>query len=123
MPVIDDYGHHPVEIAAVLKAARAIVSGKVIAVVQPHRYSRISHLFDDLHLLQRRRCGVLVADMHAAGEEPIEGVTRDALVAGLNEHGHRMRASLRSHRAAGAGRRIGAAGDIVVCLGAGSITG
>ena len=87
--VIDDYGHHPVEIAAVLKAARAIVEGKVIAVVQPHRYTRVSHLFDGFCTCFNDADIVLVADVYAAGEAPIEGVSRDALVAGLIEHGHR----------------------------------
>ena len=87
--VIDDYGHHPVEIAAVLKAARAIVDGKVIAVVQPHRYTRVAHLFDGFCTCFNDADVVLVADIYAAGEAPIEGVSRDALVAGLIEHGHR----------------------------------
>ena len=89
MTVIDDYGHHPVEIAAVLKAARAIVEGKLIAVVQPHRYTRVSHLFDGFCTCFNDADVVLVADIYAAGEAPIEGVNRDAVVAGLIEHGHR----------------------------------
>ena len=108
--VIDDYGHHPVEIAAVLKAARAIVSGKVIAVVQPHRYSRVSHLFDGFCTCFNDADMVLVADIYAAGEAPIEGVTRDAIVAGLIEHGHRnVRALADPARSRAAGRRAGAA--------------
>ena len=87
--VIDDYGHHPVEIAAVLKAARAIVEGKVIAVVQPHRFTRVLHLFDGFCTCFNDADIVLVADIYAAGEAPIEGVSREALVAGLIEHGHR----------------------------------
>ncbi len=109
--VIDDYGHHPVEIAAVLKAARAIVAGKVIAVVQPHRYSRVSHLFDGFCTAFNDADIVLVADIYAAGEAPIEGVTREAIVAGLVEHGHRHARALddpsesrRADRGAGAAR-------------------
>ena len=123
VPVIDDYGHHPVEIAAVLKAARAIVSGKVIAVVQPHRYSRVSHLFDGFCTCFNDADMVLVADIYAAGEEPIEGVTRDAIVAGLIEHGHRnVRALAGPAELAPLVADLAHPGDMVVCLGAGSIT-
>ncbi len=123
VPVIDDYGHHPVEIAAVLKAARAIVSGKVIAVVQPHRYSRVSYLFDGFCTCFNDADGVLVADIYAAGEEPIEGVTRDAIVAGLIEHGHRnVRPLAGPAELAPLVAELAQPGDMVVCLGAGSIT-
>jgi UDP-N-acetylmuramate--alanine ligase len=122
--VIDDYGHHPVEIAAVLKAARAIVSGKVVAVVQPHRYSRVAHLFDGFCTCFNDADVVLVADIYAAGEEPVEGVTRDALVAGLVEHGHRnVRALSGPAELAPLVAELAQPGDMVVCLGAGSITG
>src|SRR5438128_3270662 len=86
---MDDYGHHPVEIAAVLKAARAIVEGRVIAVVQPHRFTRLAHLFDGFCTCFNDADIVLVADIYAAGEMAIEGVSRDGLVAGLIQHGHR----------------------------------
>jgi UDP-N-acetylmuramate--alanine ligase len=123
VPVIDDYGHHPVEIAAVLKAARAIVPGRVIAVLQPHRYSRVSHLFDGFCTCFNDADVVLVADIYAAGEEPIEGVTRDAIVAGLNEHGHRnVRALSGPAELAPLVAELARPGDMVVCLGAGSIT-
>jgi UDP-N-acetylmuramate--alanine ligase len=121
--VIDDYGHHPVEIAAVLKAARAIIEGKVIAVVQPHRYTRLAHLFDDFCTCFNDADIVLVADIYAAGEAAIEGVSRDRLVAGLIEHGHRN-----VHLLADPGelapivKELARPGDMVVCLGAGSIT-
>ena len=122
--VIDDYGHHPVEIAAVLKAARSIVSGKVIAVVQPHRYTRLANLFDGFCTCFNDADIVIVADIYAAGETPIEGIDREALVAGLQAHGHR------SPRPLGAPQELAALvkslarpGDMVVCLGAGSITG
>src|SRR6266849_2461868 len=87
--IIDDYGHHPVEIAAVLKAARAIVGGRVIAVVQPHRYTRLANLFDGFCTCFNDADLVLVAEVYPAGEAPIEGVSCDALVAGLRAHGHR----------------------------------
>jgi UDP-N-acetylmuramate--alanine ligase len=121
--IIDDYGHHPVEIAAVLKAARAIVEGKLIAVVQPHRFTRVAHLFDDFCTCFNDADIVLVADIYAAGESPIEGVDRDALVAGLIEHGHRNARPLADPRElASVIRQLAEPGDIVVCLGAGSIT-
>jgi UDP-N-acetylmuramate--alanine ligase len=122
--VIDDYGHHPVEITAVLKAARAIVAGKLIAVVQPHRYTRVSHLFDGFCTCFNDADAVLVADIYAAGEAPIEGVNRDALVAGLIEHGHRnVRPLADPSELAPMVREMARPGDMVVCLGAGSITG
>jgi UDP-N-acetylmuramate-alanine ligase len=80
--VIDDYGHHPVEIAAVLRAARAATRGKVIAVVQPHRYTRLAQLFEEFCTCFNDADRVIVADVYAAGEAPIEGVNRDRLVEG-----------------------------------------
>ena len=121
--VIDDYAHHPVEIAAVLKAARAIVEGKVIAVVQPHRFTRLAHLFDGFCTCFNDADIVLVADIYAAGEAPIEGVSRDALVAGLIEHGHRnVRPLADPAELAPMVKELARPGDMVVCLGAGSIT-
>jgi UDP-N-acetylmuramate--alanine ligase len=121
--VIDDYGHHPVEIAAVLKAARAIVAGKVIAVVQPHRFTRVLHLFDGFCTCFNDADVVLVADVYAAGETPIEGVTREAIVAGLIERGHRNVRPLDGPRdLALLVRELARPGDMIVCLGAGSIT-
>jgi UDP-N-acetylmuramate--alanine ligase len=121
--VIDDYGHHPVEIAAVLKAARAVVAGKVIAVVQPHRFTRVSHLFDGFCTCFNDAEIVLVTDIYAAGETPIEGVTREAIVAGLIERGHRNVRPLDGPRdLALLVRELARPGDIIVCLGAGSIT-
>ncbi len=121
--VIDDYGHHPVEIAAVLAAARANARGNVIAVVQPHRYSRLANLFEDFCTCFNDADTVVVADVYAAGEEPVEGIDRDALVAGLQARGHRDVRPLDTPDAlaplvAGLAR----SGDMVVCLGAGSIT-
>jgi UDP-N-acetylmuramate--alanine ligase len=122
--IIDDYGHHPVEIAAVLKAARAITAGKVIAVVQPHRYTRLANLFDGFCTCFNDADVVLVADVYAAGEMPIDGIGRDALVAGLSARGHRHAEGIDGAAAlAPAVRALAKPGDMVVCLGAGSITG
>jgi len=121
--IVDDYGHHPVEIAAVLRAARAIVEGKVIAVVQPHRFTRVSHLFDGFCTCFNDADAVLVADIYAAGETPIEGVTREAVVAGLIEHGHRNARPLADPGdLAPLVSEMARPGDMVICLGAGSIT-
>jgi UDP-N-acetylmuramate--alanine ligase len=121
--VIDDYGHHPVEIAAVLKAARTITEGKVIAVVQPHRYTRLAELFDGFCTCFNDADTVLVSDVYAAGELPIDGIDRDALVAGLAAHGHRDARPLRAPETLEPTvRELARPGDIVVCLGAGSIT-
>jgi UDP-N-acetylmuramate--alanine ligase len=121
--IIDDYGHHPVEIAAVLKAARGIVSGRVIAVVQPHRYTRLSDLFEGFCTCFNDADTVLVADVYAAGETPIDGISRDALVAGLAAHGHRHARPLGDPaELAATVRALARPGDMVVCLGAGSIT-
>ncbi|MBT3370560.1 MAG: UDP-N-acetylmuramate--L-alanine ligase [Rhodospirillaceae bacterium] len=122
--VIDDYGHHPVEISAVLHAARAACEGRIIAVVQPHRFSRLRDLFEDFCTCFNDADAVIVADVHAAGEDPIEGTDRDALIQGLMARGHRRVLALDTPEdlpaliAAEA-----AAGDMVVCLGAGSISG
>ena len=126
--IIDDYGHHPVEIAAVLKAARAIAlldekGGRVIAIVQPHRYTRLDNLFDGFCTCFNDADLVLVADVYAAGEAPIAGVSRDALVTGLGAHGHRnARALPGPEHLAPLLHELARPGDIVVCLGAGSIT-
>ena len=88
--IIDDYGHHPVEIAAVLKAARESTKGQVIAVVQPHRYTRLQSLFEPFSTCFNDADAVIVADVYPAGEAPIEGVDRDHLVAGLRARGHRQ---------------------------------
>ena len=121
--VIDDYGHHPVEIAAVLAAARASSQGAVVAVVQPHRYSRLSNLFEDFCTCFNDADMVIVADVYAAGEAPIEGCDRDGLVAGLRAHGHRHVLSLEDPGAlADVVADLCGPGDMVVCLGAGNIT-
>lgn len=122
--VIDDYGHHPVEISAVLHAARmAAGDRKVIAVVQPHRYSRLHDLFEDFCTCFNDADEVFVADVHAAGEAPIEGADRDHLVSGLRARGHRAAHPLHNQEAL---PEIllehNPDGGFVVCLGAGSIT-
>ena len=121
--IFDDYGHHPVEIAAVLKAARASTKGKVIAVVQPHRYTRLASLFDQFATCFNDADHVIVADTYAAGEQPIAGADRDALVAGLKAHGHRHVHALTDAAAlAGLVKPLASPGDYVICLGAGNIT-
>ncbi len=121
--VIDDYGHHPVEISAVLAAARSAYSGRVIAVVQPHRFTRLRDLFEDFCSCFNDADTVIVADVYAAGEQPIAGIHRDALVSALRGRGHRHVVPLESpdHLPALIAE-IGRPGDLVVCLGAGSIT-
>ena len=121
--VVDDYGHHPVEILNVLKAARAVTNGRVIAVVQPHRYSRLRDLFGEFCRCFNDADTVIVADVYPAGDAPIEGASRDALVEGLKRFGHRHVLALDS--AADLPTLIAAEaheGDLVICLGAGDIT-
>jgi UDP-N-acetylmuramate--alanine ligase len=121
--VFDDYGHHPVEIAAVLQAARASTDGQVIAVVQPHRYTRLSSLFDQFCTCFNDADAVIVAPVYAAGETPIPGADRDDLVSGLKARGHRNAVALeRTEDLAGLVKGLARPGDFVVCLGAGSIT-
>jgi UDP-N-acetylmuramate--alanine ligase len=121
--IVDDYGHHPVEIAAVLKAARAVTNGRVIAVVQPHRFTRLRDLFQEFCRAFNDADAVIVADVYPAGERPIEGVGRDALIEGLRRAGHRRAMALAA--AADLPGLVAAEaceGDLVVCLGAGDIT-
>jgi UDP-N-acetylmuramate--alanine ligase len=121
--IIDDYGHHPVEIAAVLRAARESTKDQVIAVVQPHRYTRLAALFDQFCTCFNDADAVIVAQVHPAGEAPIEGVDRDALVRGLRTHGHRNVVALDGpEKLAPLVATLAQPGDYVVCLGAGSIT-
>jgi len=126
MTVIDDYGHHPVEIAATLKAARAAQSagkGRVIAVVQPHRYTRLRDLFNEFCTCFNDADIVVVADVYSAGEEPIDNISADKLAEGLRSAGHRHVVKLESpEQLAQTVAKVGQAGDMVVCLGAGSVT-
>ncbi len=122
--IIDDYGHHPVEIAAVLRAARQSTKGRVIAVHQPHRYSRLESLFGDFCACFNDADIVAITDVYAAGEAPIEGADRDALVAGLNAHGHRHAVAIEGASDLAAFVKAHAEeGDMLVCLGAGTISG
>ena len=121
--VIDDYGHHPVEIAAVLKAARQAGARDVIAVVQPHRYTRLASLFEEFCTCMNDAGTVIVADVYAAGEPPIENIDRDALVDGLRARGHRSVVPLpKPDSLPEMVHALARPGDFVVCLGAGSIT-
>jgi UDP-N-acetylmuramate--alanine ligase len=121
--VIDDYGHHPVEIAAVLRAARESTSGQVIAIVQPHRYTRLAALFEPFCTCFNDADTVMVAHVYPAGEAPIAGADRDALVMGLRARGHRQVVALDGpSEIAARVRQLARSGDIVVFLGAGSIT-
>jgi UDP-N-acetylmuramate--alanine ligase len=121
--IIDDYGHHPVEIKAVLSAAREGAQGRVIAVVQPHRYTRLQNLMEEFRGAFNDADVVLVAPVYAAGEAPIDGVDHVALVEGLKERGH-----LGAYAVADADevcrqlKDLAAPGDMVICLGAGDIT-
>jgi UDP-N-acetylmuramate--alanine ligase len=121
--VIDDYGHHPVEIAAVLKAARESTNGRIIAVVQPHRFTRLQSLFEEFCTCFNDADAVIVAEVYAAGEAPIDGIDRDHFVAGLRAHGHREVIPLpAAAELAGIVKGLAKSGDLVVCLGAGNIT-
>ncbi len=121
--VIDDYAHHPVEIAAALKAARQSTEGRVIALHQPHRYSRLHDLFDDFCACFNDADIVGISDVFAAGEAPIKGANRDDLVAGLIRHGHRHALAIEDEDAMTALIREQAKpGDMVICLGAGTIS-
>jgi UDP-N-acetylmuramate--alanine ligase len=122
--IIDDYGHHPVEIAAVLKAARQAGARDVVAVVQPHRYTRLESLFEEFCTCMNDAGTVIVADVYAAGEQPIPGMDKDALVEGLRARGHRSVVPLPGPDSlAEMVHAIARSGDYVVCLGAGNITG
>ena len=121
--IIDDYAHHPVEIRAVLSAAREGAEGRVIAVMQPHRYSRLEGLMEDFQNAFNDADVVFVAPVYPAGEEPIEGVDSEALVEGLRAHGHRMARTVASQDELCQNLRdLAADGDIIICMGAGDIT-
>ena len=120
--VIDDYGHHPVEIAAVLQAARQVATGRVHAVVQPHRYSRLGDLFEDFSTCFNDADSVLVADVYAAGEDPVDGVSGPALVKSIRGHGHKDVGNTTKGSLAADLKAKLQPGDLVICLGAGDIT-
>ncbi|MTI45427.1 UDP-N-acetylmuramate--L-alanine ligase [Roseibium hamelinense] len=121
--IFDDYGHHPVEIKAVLHAARQSTNGKVIAVVQPHRYTRLASLFDDFSNCFNDADQVIVAPVYSAGEQPIAGASHEDLVSGLKQRGHRSALAIeKPDELAGIIAESASAGDYVICLGAGNIT-
>jgi len=122
--VVDDYAHHPVEIAAVLKAARDLGQRRVVTVVQPHRYTRLRDLFEDFCTCFNNADTVIVADVYEAGESPIPGYDRDSLIEGLRRHGHRHVVALEDEAALAetVADNVGN-GDLVICMGAGSVTG
>jgi len=121
--IYDDYGHHPVEIAAVLQAARSASNGRIIAVVQPHRYTRLRDLFDEFCSCFNDADTVIVSPVFEAGEKPIEGINRDTMVQGLQERGHKHALALENAEALpGVIAELASPGDMVLCLGAGNIT-
>jgi UDP-N-acetylmuramate--alanine ligase len=121
--IFDDYGHHPVEIAAVLKAARRVTDKKVVAVMQPHRYSRLSGLFAEFCSCFNDADSVVIAPVYAAGENPIEGADHASLVEGIHDRGHRSVLKIDDPKQlAPTVKKLVNPGDIVVCLGAGTIT-
>ncbi|RKQ71712.1 UDP-N-acetylmuramate--L-alanine ligase [Litorimonas taeanensis] len=120
--IIDDYGHHPVEISAVLQAARQVAKGKVHAVVQPHRYSRLSHHFEEFSTCFNDADNVYVADVYAAGEEPLEGISGPSLAKSLMSHGHKNVELTSKQTLAKDLKPNLEEGDLIVCLGAGDIT-
>jgi len=121
--VIDDYGHHPVEIRAVLAAAREGAQGRVLAVVQPHRFTRLRDLMGDFQTAFNDADGVWVAPVYTAGEAPIDGVDAEALASGLKRAGHRLVAVTDSAAMLAEQLAVEARpGDMIVCLGAGDIT-
>lgn len=120
--IIDDYGHHPVEISAVLQAARQVSRGKVHAVVQPHRYSRLKDLFEDFSTCFNDADAVYVADVYAAGEAPIDGISGPDLTASLARFGHKQAVSITKDTLAATLKSNLSPGDLIVCLGAGDIT-
>ena len=121
--IIDDYGHHPVEIRAVLAAAREGARSRVVAVVQPHRFTRLRDLMDDFQQAFNDADIVYVTPVYTAGEQPIEGIDADALVAGLKRRGHRAAQTIADADALAAALAADLkADDMIVCLGAGDIT-
>jgi UDP-N-acetylmuramate--alanine ligase len=121
--VIDDYAHHPTEIRAVLAAAREGAQGRVIAVMQPHRYTRLEALMEEFQNAFNDADVVFVAPVYAAGEDPIEGIDSAALAEGLRAHGHRMVRSVADLEELCASLRdLAAEGDMIICMGAGDIT-
>lgn len=123
MTVFDDYGHHPVEISAVLAAARRVTKSKVVAVMQPHRFTRLHSLFNDFCSCFNDADSVVLAPVYAAGEAPIEGASHAALAEGIRARGHRSVMTIDdAKQLAPLVKGLVQPGDIVVCLGAGTVT-
>ncbi|MCF6214954.1 MAG: UDP-N-acetylmuramate--L-alanine ligase [Emcibacter sp.] len=121
--IIDDYAHHPVEISAVLSAAREAYQGRVIGVMQPHRYSRLESLFDEFCGCFNNADVVIVTPVYEAGEKPIEGISRDSLIDGIRAASHRNVIALDGPEfLAQQIADIAEEGDIVLCMGAGTIS-
>ena len=121
--IIDDYGHHPVEIAATLKAARGVTKGRIFAVIQPHRYTRLASLFDDFCSCMNDADHVLITPVYTAGESPIEGADAESLAAGIRRNGHRDVSALASiDQLPETIAAEAEEGDLILCLGAGDIT-
>ena len=121
--IIDDYGHHPVEIAAVLKSVKNTTSGRIIAVHQPHRFSRLKLLFDDFCTCFNDADIIGISDIYSAGENPIEGIDKETLVNGLINHGHKGAFLINGqNHLEQFFCKHASPGDVFVCLGAGSIT-
>ena len=122
--IIDDYAHHPVEIMACMKAARAIQGqGRVIAISQPHRFSRLNDLFEDFAQCYREADIAVITPVFAAGEAPMEGIDHTALVNSMRGHGHKQAQTLEDLDALPSlVREIAKPGDMIVCMGAGSIS-
>ena len=121
--VYDDYGHHPTEIEAVLKAARAGAKGRVIAVCEPHRYTRVRDLFADFSACFRDADAVIVAPLYSAGEAAIEGISSRTLAEAIKATGHRaVKVAASEKEIAPAIRAIARPGDMVMCFGAGNST-
>ncbi len=121
--IVDDYAHHPVEIRAVLSAAREATQGRVIGVVQPHRFTRLRDLMEDFQNAFNEADVVFVTPVYAAGEQPIEGIDAAALAEGVRAHGHRMVRTVTDLDDLCDGLRdLAAPGDLVICMGAGDIT-
>ena len=121
--IIDDYGHHPVEIAAVLAAAREAYRGRVIAIVQPHRYTRLQNLFEGFSTCFNDADAVVITDVYPAGEAPIPGIGGKELADGIRTRGHRdVRHIVGEAELAETVASLAVSGDVVVCMGAGSIS-
>ncbi len=121
--IFDDYAHHPVEIASVLEAARAGAKGRVVAVFEPHRYSRIRSLYADFCSCFKNADSVIVAPLYTAGESPVDGIDQHTIAEGIRKAGHGSVLAIDDPRELTTLiQRYGKAGDMVICVGAGTST-